>query len=313
MAGVKSRPRRRPLTCLAVVATLLVVGCGADRSLETDDGLGADGLGADDGLAMSVDDERGIEWWTEIERTNTSARTSIGSESSSTEIDPRDGPIDPGSIDLDSIDLDSIDFEAETWVATGRESDGGVEAWSAFPTAEDLSTHWFPTPTQFGGPRVFLVEGARDGFLHVSLPVQPNGTSGWIRADAVTLEAITVRAEVDLTNHRLTVWDGDEIIVQTEAATGKPSTPTPVGEFFVRDVIPARSSGAYGSYIIGLSGFSETLTSFNGGLPAIAIHGTNRPDLVGREVSNGCVRIPNDLIELLAATVPLGTPVTVVA
>jgi lipoprotein-anchoring transpeptidase ErfK/SrfK len=49
-----------------------------------------------------------------------------------------------------------------------------------------------------------------------------------------------------------------------------------------------------------------------GGLPAIAIHGTNQPGLIGEEVSNGCVGIPNELLEPLAETVPLGTPVSIV-
>jgi lipoprotein-anchoring transpeptidase ErfK/SrfK len=55
------------------------------------------------------------------------------------------------------------------------------------------------------------------------------------------------------------------------------------------------------------------LDSFAGALPAIAIHGTNRPDTMGQERSNGCVRVPNELVELLATDLPLGTPVTIVS
>lgn len=280
-----------------MTGAMVIGACGADSNASSPTHVAH----VDDGQLESTD------WWTEIERDDSGATVSDdpSSDASSEATHPADDRLEDDHL--------TIDPETETWVATGHEADRGVEAWSEFPTPDALSSHWFPTPTQFGGPRVFLVEEARGEFLRVSLPVQPNGTSGWIRADAVTLEMITVRAEVDLANHRLTVWDGDEVIVQTDAATGKPSTPTPIGVFYVRDVIPSGPSSAYGPFIIGLSGFSETLTTFNGGLPAIAIHGTNRPDLVGQEVSNGCVRIPNELIELLAATVPLGTPVTVVA
>ena len=35
----------------------------------------------------------------------------------------------------------------------------------------------------------------------------------------------------------------------------------------------------------------------------------DRPELVGQSVSNGCVRIPNDIVTMLADTVPLGSPV----
>lgn len=197
-----------------------------------------------------------------------------------------------------------------SWVATAIGD--GVPSYSA-PNDELPADWFFPSPTQFDGPRVFRVLSATEDFYEVMIPVQPNGSTGWIPKSDVTLSEVTHRAEVNLTDDSLTVWDGDEVIVQTSAATGKTSTPTPVGEFFVRDVIQKSPSSAYGSYILGLSGFSETLDSFNGGEPAIAIHGTNRPDLIGEEVSNGCIRIPNELVELLAVTVPLGTPVSVVA
>lgn len=44
----------------------------------------------------------------------------------------------------------------------------------------------------------------------------------------------------------------------------------------------------------------------------IRIHGTNRPDGVGRRVSHGCFRLYPEDIERLYPLVPLGTPVTIV-
>ena len=43
------------------------------------------------------------------------------------------------------------------------------------------------------------------------------------------------------------------------------------------------------------------------------IHGTNKPDGVGRNVSHGCIRVRNRVIERLAAILPLGTPVRISA
>ncbi len=197
-----------------------------------------------------------------------------------------------------------------SWVATAIGD--GVESRSE-PSEDSPADWWFPSPTQFDGPRVFLVVDATEDWLEVYIPVRPNGATGWIPRDDVTLSTVNHRAEINLSDDSLTVWDGDEVILATAAATGKPATPTPLGEFFVRDVIQSNPNGAYGSFILGLSGYSETLETFDGKEPAIAIHGTNRPDLVGEEVSNGCIRIPNELVEMLAETVPLGTPVTVVA
>lgn len=40
-----------------------------------------------------------------------------------------------------------------------------------------------------------------------------------------------------------------------------------------------------------------------------AIHGTNKPETIGRSVSHGCVRVTNDDIARLYQIVPIGTPV----
>lgn len=194
------------------------------------------------------------------------------------------------------------------WIATAVGD--GVETFSE--PADGPVVWFFPSPTQFGGDRVFLVLDEADDYLQVQLPVRPNGSTGWIRRADVVLSEVTTRAEVNVSDRTLRVWDGDDVLVDTSVAIGKPSTPTPLGRFYVRDIIEKFPSSAYGSYIVGLSGFSEVLETFAGGEPAIAIHGTNRPDLIGQDVSNGCIRIPNELIELMAETVPLGTPVDIV-
>jgi lipoprotein-anchoring transpeptidase ErfK/SrfK len=41
------------------------------------------------------------------------------------------------------------------------------------------------------------------------------------------------------------------------------------------------------------------------------MHGTNRPDLLGSAASNGCIRMPDEVIQRLRDTLPLGTPVLI--
>lgn len=201
-----------------------------------------------------------------------------------------------------------------------------VESFVALVTGDGIASsvepggpatgHWFPNPTQFGSERAFLVVDQTSSleYVKVALPVQPNGQEGWIPRAEVEIRPVNHRAVINLTDDSVTVWDGDQIIVKTKAVTGKPATPTPVGTFYVRDIIDQENpGGSYGPYIVALSGFSEVLDTFNGGLPALAIHGTNRPEQIGSERSSGCIRIPNDLITLVADSVPLGTPVTIVA
>ena len=61
------------------------------------------------------------------------------------------------------------------------------------------------------------------------------------------------------------------------------------------------------------SAYSEQLDSFDGGLPQVAFHGTNRPALIGTQASNGCVRMPDAVDLQLAGLLPAGTPITIQA
>ena len=102
----------------------------------------------------------------------------------------------------------------------------------------------------------------------------------------------------------------DEVLFQAPVAAGAPATPTPLGHFFIDIVVKiTRPTGAYGPYQLSVAGFSDVLQSFGGGPGQIAIHGTNHPELIGRFVSNGCIRMNNDDVSALADLAPIGTPV----
>lgn len=166
--------------------------------------------------------------------------------------------------------------------------------------------------TEFGSARVLLVEEVVEGWVRVQLPVRPNETSGWVRADDVTLEEIDALVEVDLDARTITTWFDGEVILTSSVAVGSAENPTPTGTFFVTDKVDTTDDGgAYGPYALGLSAHSETLTEFAGGDGQIGIHGTNAPESIGEAVSHGCVRLPNELISVLATTLPLGTPVII--
>jgi lipoprotein-anchoring transpeptidase ErfK/SrfK len=54
------------------------------------------------------------------------------------------------------------------------------------------------------------------------------------------------------------------------------------------------------------------LTHFGaGGRGEIGLHGTNHPELLGQDVSHGCIRIANRDIRRLSKILPLGTPVEI--
>lgn len=200
-----------------------------------------------------------------------------------------------------------------TLVATARPSVTQLIAYTSPNGAPMVLEFIVPNPHQFGGPLTLSVlEGAvDDDWLKVLLPVRPNGQVGWIPADDYLVTSTRVRAEVDLASRKVTVFDGPDIIVESAAAIGTARTPTPLGTFFIaaKRVNPP-AERFLGTHALVLSGFSETLETFSGGLPVIAIHGSNYPNSVlGRAVSNGCVRVPNDIIQFMDRHVPLGAPV----
>jgi len=184
-----------------------------------------------------------------------------------------------------------------------------VDAYRA-PGSEDV--WWsFSNPGPYEGDRVLLVLDEQDGWLQVDLPVRPNGTTGWVRREDVTLATHTARIVVDLSDRRLWAWQDGALVAEGWIALGRQETPTPVGEYYVNEIqAQADPDTLYGSWIVGTSGFSEVLGEVFGGDPALAIHGTNDPSVLGGEVSLGCIRVHNDVVSRLAL-LPLGTPVEV--
>ena len=160
--------------------------------------------------------------------------------------------------------------------------------------------------------QVFLVKQHVDDWYEVYLPVRPNGTTGWVRARDVTITQTPYRIVVHLFLHRITVYNGESVILQEPIAVGKPSTPTPPGTYFLRVLLKAPDPNTvYGPYAYPLSGHSEVLTSFNGGDGELGIHGNNDESVLGQSVTAGCVRMSNAGITKLAPMIPLGTPVRI--
>ena len=161
-------------------------------------------------------------------------------------------------------------------------------------------------------PLTFLVEEQDGEWLNVHLPVRPNGTTGWIDADDVGLMSTDMRVEVMLDTFMVTVYQGDEAVLESSIGVGRGDRPTPGGVYYIRELLqPPNPDGLYGPFAYGLSGYSPVLDEFNGGEAIIGIHGTNDPSSIGTLASSGCIRLPNDAITELVTEVgiPLGTPV----
>lgn len=165
-------------------------------------------------------------------------------------------------------------------------------------------------------PMTFLVDEEQGEWLRVHLPVRPNGSTGWLRAADVALSATDLRVEVRLSQFRLVVHQGDEVIFEAPIGIGREDVPTPGGTYYIKELLqPPVPGGTYGAYAYGLSGFSPVLEEFAGGEGVIGVHGTNEPESIGTEASYGCIRLHDDDVTRLVEEVglPLGTPVEILA
>lgn len=165
-----------------------------------------------------------------------------------------------------------------------------------------------------GSPQVFDVAGPYDPsseWLKVLLPVRPNGTTGYVPADAVTLRQTPYRLLVDRAALTLTLFSGCRVVERFRIGLGTEDTPTPVGSFYLVSLVrpPIRGS-IYGAYAYGLSAYSDVIFDWRGG-GIIGLHGTNDPTSIGRRASHGCIRMLNEDITRLVRLLPLGTPIEI--
>jgi hypothetical protein len=163
----------------------------------------------------------------------------------------------------------------------------------------------------FGILSMVVDSRCRPEWYHVQLPLKPNGATGYVRAHDVLIGRVTTRVVIDVSRRRVELFRYGRKILTTTAAVGSSATPTPTGSYYVNQKIRVVDpSGPYGPGAIGISAFSPVLTGWTQGGP-IAIHGTNDPSSIGQAVSNGCIRVRNDVLRRLFSLTPAGTPVVI--
>ena len=206
---------------------------------------------------------------------------------------------------------------ADATIAVPKNAAAGLPV---FTTPAGAQIKVLSSPTDKDAPLALPVFGhtVNGVWTKVLLAMRPNHTYGWIRSGLVTETPTKWRIDVNQAHHRMLLWYGPTLLANWPVAVGAPATSTPVGEFFVDVIIDTDEPyGAYGSWIVGTSGYSEVYSSFGGDGgdtdALIGIHGTDEPWSIGHSVSHGCVRTPNADAALLAQLVPLGTPVRISA
>ncbi len=163
---------------------------------------------------------------------------------------------------------------------------------------------------EWGAPTVAPVLGDPAGaWIEVRLAVRPNGATGFVRRDDVSLSVTDWRVEVGIGARELVVRERGIERLRVPVAVGRPQTPTPVAEGWFRVFLHGDGAG-YGRYVVALGVHSEAVQRFNGGDGEVAIHGTSAAGSIGAPTSNGCIRLDDDAItRLVDLGIPLGTPV----
>ena len=148
-------------------------------------------------------------------------------------------------------------------------------------------------------------------WVRARLSMLPNGTQGWVpRSSLGGWSFVDTRLVIDRTRLTATLRRAGRVIFRAPVAVGAPDTPTPTGNFYVRDRLTDFASPVYGPLAFGTNARSPTLTDWPAG-GFVGIHGTNRPDLIPGRVSHGCIRLTNRAIVRLGKLMPVGTPVTI--
>jgi lipoprotein-anchoring transpeptidase ErfK/SrfK len=149
-------------------------------------------------------------------------------------------------------------------------------------------------------------------WLHVRLPGRPNGHTGWIARSATNVWTSRWHLVINTSTRRVTIYRNGRPVRTFKAVVGKPSTPTPHGEFFVEESIQLRAADVGAPFALALSARSNVLQEFDGGPGQIALHGlANIGGVLGSAVSHGCVRLDTDMMRWLVVRIGPGVPVTI--
>ncbi|HXY00667.1 MAG TPA: L,D-transpeptidase [Candidatus Limnocylindrales bacterium] len=146
-----------------------------------------------------------------------------------------------------------------------------------------------------------MVLGAANAAAQTSAPIERKPAVQPVR-----------RIVVSIPDHKLALLEDDLVVRVYAIAVGAPTSPSPVGEFFVAQRV--ENPGYYHPGVIVPPGKGNPLGTRWVGLnvKGVGIHGTNRPDSIGKNASHGCIRLRNRDIEDLFARVKVGDRVSLV-
>jgi lipoprotein-anchoring transpeptidase ErfK/SrfK len=114
---------------------------------------------------------------------------------------------------------------------------------------------------------------------------------------------------ISIPDRKLVLISGEKILKIYDVAVGKPSTPTPEGEFRIASRIP-NPTWIGPDKVVGPGKANPLGTRWMGlAYRGYGIHGTNVPSSIGKPASHGCIRMRKHDVEELFDLVDVGTTV----
>jgi len=151
-------------------------------------------------------------------------------------------------------------------------------------------------------------------YLAVAIFFSAYGVAAQTTSHTQTSEAKPERRiVVSIADRKLALLEGERVVKVYDVAVGAAVSPSPNGEYRIAQrlkdptyyhpgvVIGPGKNNPLGPRWIGLD------------VKGFGIHGTNRPDSIGKNASHGCIRLRNSDIEDLFARVQVGDRVSLIA
>jgi lipoprotein-anchoring transpeptidase ErfK/SrfK len=149
-------------------------------------------------------------------------------------------------------------------------------------------------------------------WLHVRLPRRGPRSAWIVQTRHMHMVTLAYHLVVSIHQRRLTVYRDGRVISRYRVVVGKPSTPTPLGQFFIVEHVRLFNSWAHGQWALATSAYSSVLKHFEGGIGQVALHAkATLGDPLGTAASHGCVRLADAVAATLARRIPNGTPLTI--
>lgn len=200
----------------------------------------------------------------------------------------------------------------ESLVLTSRPGGGKTQGTVSSVTIETHQVAWY------------LVLDARQVkdkcYILLRLPAvkSANSRMGWVDKDNLLLQRSLFQIEVNVKTRKITVYRGIKPVLRSRVVVGKKQTPTPLSPlnypFAMYDSKIGSANAFTGSWELATT--AQSPTDYR--LGRIGLHGRGGKSLndpLGSASSNGCIRMPNQIVSKIVTLIGLdnlgGVPVLI--